>query len=124
MLAESCAASAPVAAGAHEIGYALGIDPERLGAAAHPHPRALDLEIGIDPDRQPGPAAERQGPLDFPLGFAVEGDAGLDRGGEVGVALAGAREADRRWIRAGFQSEFQLASGSDVQSIRLPGNSV
>ena len=94
--------AAPVGAGVEDAPdqrrHARGIDPERLGAAAHPHARALDLEIGIDPDREPRPAAElggdRQRALDLALGFGVEGDAGLDRLGKVGVALAGAGEAD------------------------------
>ena len=38
--------------------HALLVDPERLGAAAHLHARAAQLEIGIDPDRQPRRRAE------------------------------------------------------------------
>ena len=68
--------SAPAASDAlTSAGTRVGIDPERLGAAAHPHARALDLEIGIDPDRQPGPAPElagdRQRALD--LALAIRG---------------------------------------------------
>jgi hypothetical protein len=39
-------------------GHALGIEPERLGAAAHLHARTLEIEIGVDPDRQARPLAE------------------------------------------------------------------
>ena len=68
---------------ADQSGHARGVDPERLGAAAHAHARALDLEIGIDPDGEPRRPAElradREGALGLALGFAVERDAGLDR---------------------------------------------
>ncbi len=35
-----------------QSGNARGIEPERLGAAAHLHPRAAQFEIGVDPDRE------------------------------------------------------------------------
>jgi hypothetical protein len=74
------------------------VHAERLGAAAHPHPRALDLEVGIDPHRQPrrlsDPRGGGQRALGLALGFEVERHAGADRLVELGVALAGTGEAD------------------------------
>src|SRR3546814_7261508 len=46
----------PIGAGGDQTpdqrGHRRGIDAERLGAAAHFHPRTLQVEVGIDPHRQ------------------------------------------------------------------------
>ena len=85
------------------------IDSERLGAAAHPHPRALDLELGIDPDREPrrlaGALGGRERALGLALGFEVEGHPGGDRLPKLGVALAGPGEADVAGRGAGLERE-------------------
>ena len=111
---------------ADQGGHARRIDPERLGAAAHAHARALDLEVGIDPDgeprRPPQLRADREGALGLAFGFAVERNARPDRLLEFGVALAGAGKADFGRIAAGLQGEAQFAARSDVEAVDLLRN--
>ena len=110
----------------HQRRHARGIDPERLGAAAHPHARALDLEIGVDPDREPGPPAElggdRQRALRLALGFDVEGDAGIDRLGKSASRLPGPAKLMLGRIGAGLEREVQLARRGDVEAVDLLGD--
>ena len=118
----------PIPAGyaADEGGNARGIDAERLGPSAHPHARALDLEIRIDPHREPRPipqlGGDGEGAFDLAFGFGVERGPGLDRVGEIGVALAGSGEADRVSLAAGHQREVQFPGGSDVEAVDPASN--
>ncbi len=105
----------------HQRGYALGIDPEGLGAAAHPHPRSAQIEIGVHPHREPGlhaqPLADRQRAGTLAFGFEVERDACGNRGFQIAVALAGPGKADLRRVHARCGSQRQLARRGDVDAI-------
>ena len=83
-----------------EGGGAPGVDAEGGRPPAHLHARALELDIGVHAHRQPRGAAERVGDAQRAVGFAlrfeIERDARGDRGFQLGVALAGSGEADRR----------------------------
>src|SRR6185503_12372940 len=100
---------------------ALGVDAERLGPAAHLHPGALELEVRIDAyvDARPGAASGGDGgeALHLALGLEVDDDAGGERRLEVGVGLAGTREADAVRPGAGRERGLELAGGGDVEPV-------
>ena len=116
--------AAPVGAGVEDSPdqrrHARGIDAERLGAAAHAHAGALDLEIGIDPHREPRPpvaapiaSARSTSPSDSQLSVTPASIAAS----KLAVALAGPGEADRRRVDAGLERDAKLAGRSDVEPV-------
>ncbi len=120
--------AAPVGAGvedaADERGHARGVDPERLGAAAHPHARALDLEIGIDPDREPRrprapiASARSTSPSDSQLRVtpaSIAASRSLSR-------LPGPAKLIVGRIGARLEREAQLAARGDVEAVDLLRN--
>src|SRR5690606_18100798 len=101
--------------------HPLRVDPERLGAPAHLHARAAQLEIGVYSDRQPWRHAfglgDSQRAAGLVLGFEVERDASADRGAQFGVALSGASETYPGGVEPGIEREAQLAPGRDVEAV-------
>ena len=79
--------------------HAIGIDPERRGASAHPHPRSAQLEFGVHPHREPRRLADLLGEGERAVGFAfafeVDRDPAADRQRQLAVGLARPGETDR-----------------------------
>ena len=102
-------------------GHQLGIHAELLRAAAHAHPRPLDLEIGVHAQSNTRTHAQS---------FADDRDTGsLARGfkfnhhatghgaRQFGVCLAGPREADLRGRHDSVENDVHFEGGCDIETI-------
>ena len=82
------------------------MDTEGAGEATHFHSRALERERRIDSNRELRNDAklirDRQRANRLAVAFEVDRRAGANRRDQVGIALAGTREADRKPLRAGL----------------------
>src|SRR5690606_687619 len=106
---------------ARQFRYAPLVDAERLGPAAHLHPRAAQLEIRIDANGEARSNAEaladRQRTASLAGGFEVEGHALADRQLQLAVALARAGEADHPRVLPRRDGQLQLSGRSDVEPV-------
>ncbi len=97
------------------------VDPERGGAASHPHAAPLNGGVGIDSDGDAGDAiqfgGEARETFDFVGRFDVQlADAAFEGRPQFGVGLAGTGEDDAFRGAAGGAGEGQLASGCDFET--------
>jgi hypothetical protein len=106
---------------AGQSGHLVGVDAEGLGAAAHLHAAAAQVEIGVHADGEARGLAQLFGdgerPAGFIRGFKVERHALHDRRLQLDIALARPGKADQRGIEPGLTRHAQLAAAGDVETI-------
>src|SRR3546814_8047658 len=103
---------------ADERGNLGGIDTEGLGAAAHLHPRTLEVEVGIDAHRESWRGTQmvrdRQRAFGLARRFEIERRAGGDRRLELPVAFARAGKAGIARRPAAGERGLELTPRGDV----------
>ena len=121
---------APVSLGinnaARQFRHLIFVDPERLGPAAHLHPRTAQFKTRIYPDREPRcdpqRGAEDESAFDFSGGFAMQRDPGGDGLFQFGIALARPGKADLARQEPCGARQFEFTAARHIQTVHQIGD--